>query len=70
MDTETERDGWRQRTRRSLQRLPWVVSGGQPYHVAVIEGRFGKGPQGRTLRDVVRRFWEGREPEQVFLRYH
>jgi hypothetical protein len=26
-------------------------------------------PDGRTFRDVLQRFWEGGEPEQVFFRY-
>ncbi len=60
---------WQARTRESLERLPWVFSGGHPYHVVAIEPLFSKGPDGFTFREVLDRFWAGGPPEQVFFRY-
>lgn len=67
--TPETRSAWQARVRRDLEQLPWAFSGGHPYHVVAIEPLFGKGPDGRTFRDVLQRFWDGGEPEKVFFRY-
>ena len=60
---------WIDRTRASLARVPWVYSRAEPYHLVAINPGWGKGPSGRSFRDVLDRFWAGAEPEQVFLGY-
>jgi len=67
--TAADRTAWKQRVRTDLEQLPWSFSGGHAYHVVAIEPLFGKGPEGRTFRDVLDRFWAGGEPERVFFRY-
>lgn len=65
---EAER-AWQARVHGELSALPWVFSGGHAYHVVAIDAAFGKGPEGRSFREVLDRFWAGGPPEQVFFRY-
>ena len=69
IDTPAERAAWKADTRASLADMPWVFSGAKPYHIAVTEARFGRGPEGRTLREVIERFWASGPGEQVFFGY-
>ncbi len=67
--TPEARSRWRDRTRASLQALPWVFSGGHAYHVVATDPLFFKGPPGQRLSELLDRFWAGGEPAQVFFRY-
>lgn len=69
VDTPEAQAVWQARVRQELGALPWVFSGGHAYHVVAIEDSFAKGADGRSLRELLDRFWTGGAPEQVFFRY-
>lgn len=69
IDTPEELAAWQRTVRTSLGGVPWVFSGGNPYHVVAIEELFTKGPAGSTFREVLDRFWAGGPPEQVWFAY-
>lgn len=60
---------WRQELQASLAPVPWVWSRAQSYHTVAYHPLFAKGPQGRTFRDALDRFWRGEAPEAVWLGY-
>jgi hypothetical protein len=70
VDTAEEKTVWRNRVRAELDTLPWVVSGGHPYHVVAAHEQFAAAPEGAdSFRDVLDRFWSNGPPERVFFRY-
>lgn len=58
-----------QRTRASLDGVPWVFSGARKYHTLALDPGFDVGPPGGSFRDLLGRFWEGGPPERVLHEY-
>lgn len=69
IDTPEELAAWRTTVRASLEEahVPWVFSGGTPYHCVATEGAMRRGPPGSSFREVLDRFWADGPPEQVIF---
>jgi hypothetical protein len=47
-----------------------VFSGGNRYHTVAMDARLlGKGPEGASFNEVLKRFWDGGGTEKVLFRY-
>lgn len=65
-----DKERWREAVRTSLIGLPWVFSGGRPYHVLTHNQRFNKGVSERvSLERVLAEFWSDAPPRQVLFAY-
>jgi hypothetical protein len=69
IDTPEEREAWRARVHDELVGLPWLYSGGQPYHVVAAHESFATSGEQPSFRDLLDRFWSGSPPERVLFRY-
>ena len=64
---------WLERAQASLERVPWVYSHAEPYHLLALDPGWHEAPAGapteQSFRAVLGRFWSGAPPEQHFLGY-
>lgn len=62
-------ENFRKTSLSSFEGMNWVFSGGeQPYHTILTSPVGWKyGPKGKTFREVLTRFWQGKAPERVIF---
>lgn len=70
VDEAPDKQRWREAVRASLDGVPWVFSGGQPYHVLSHNRRFDKSAaEHGSFQQLLAEFWAGEPARQVFFNY-
>jgi len=50
----------------SFKGVEWLYSGSHIYHTTLFDEQFIQGDKGKTLQNVIHRFWTDKKPERVF----
>jgi len=65
-----DKEAWQALCKTSFAGVDWLFTGGRSYHTATFDSEFTQGDKGKTLPEVVTRFWKGKKSERVFYGYN